>query len=441
VSADHPDAPADPSTGTARHHADHPDHRPAATRAGHTSHAVPGVPFDEGARWIAITPGNARRIIVTVFVAVVLLSVATWAFHAMGSFLFLLLLAWLLSIAMEPVVLWLSERGMKRGLATGLTMLGMLLLFAGLAELFGQVFVSQLSQLSSQLPAAITSAIDWVNSTFGTQFDIEQIQTALSLTPDKLGELAGKYGGGIIGIFGSVITFLFDALTILVFAYYFSADSPRLRQTIGSWLPQRYQRVFITVWTISVEKTGGYVVSKLVLASLSAVFHVAFFWFIDVPFWLPLGIFAGIVGQFIPTIGTYIGVALPALFAILDKPINAVWIAAFATVYQQLENYVFTPRISRRTMDVHPAVALGSVIAGAALFGPIGALIGIPIAAVALAIVDTFSKRHDLVPELAGLESGDDMDDDEVEGGEGDARHDEPDEGGGPVETRAARRS
>ena len=161
------------------------------------------------------------------------------------------------------------------------------------------------------------------------------------------------------------------------------------------------------MWTISVEKTGGYVVSKLVLASLSAVFHVAFFWFIDVPFWLPLGIFAGIVGQFIPTIGTYIGVALPALFALLDKPINALWIAVFATVYQQLENYVFTPRISRRTMDVHPAVALGSVIAGAALFGPIGALIGIPIAAVALAIVDTFSKRHELVPELASLEPDD----------------------------------
>jgi len=409
VSADHPSHASHPKHPS---HPNHPDHPSAATRARHTSHAVPGVPFDEEARWIAVTPGNARRIILMVVIAIVLLSVATWAFHAMGSFLFLLLLAWLLSIAMEPVVLWLSKRGMKRGLATGMTMLGMLLLFAGLAELFGQVFVSQLSQLGSQLPGAITSAIDWVNSTFGTQFDIEQIQKAVSLTPEKLGELAGKYGGGIIGVFGSVFTFLFDALTILVFAYYFSADSPRLRQTIGSWLPQRYQRVFITVWTISVEKTGGYVVSKLVLASLSAVFHVGFFWFINVPFWLPLGIFAGIVGQFIPTIGTYIGVALPALFALLDKPINAVWIAVFATVYQQLENYVFTPRISRRTMDVHPAVALGSVIAGAALFGPIGALIGIPIAAVALAIVDTFSKRHELVPELADLEA-DDEDDDE----------------------------
>lgn len=369
---------------------------------------MPGVPFDDEARWIAITPGNARRVTFTVLAAVVLLSVATWAFQAMSSFLFLLLLAWLVSIAMEPVVLWLSGRGMKRGLATGLTMLGLLLLFVGLGELFGQVFISQLSQLGTQLPGAVTSAINWVNSTFHTSFDLAQIQSALSLTPDKLGELAGKYGGGIVGIFGSLFTFIFDALTIGVFAYYLSADSPRLRQTIGSWLPQRYQRVFITVWTISVEKTGGYVVSKLVLASVSAVFHVAFFWLIDVPFWLPLGIFAGIVGQFIPTIGTYIGVALPALFALLDKPINALWIAVFATVYQQLENYVFTPRISRRTMDVHPAVALGSVIAGAALFGPIGALIGIPIAAVALAIIDTFSKRHELVPELASLEPVDD---------------------------------
>jgi predicted PurR-regulated permease PerM len=133
------------------------------------------------------------------------------------------------------------------------------------------------------------------------------------------------------------------------------------------------------------------------------VFHASFFWFVDVPFWLPLGIFAGIVGQFIPTIGTYIGVALPALFTLLANPLSALWIVIFATVYQQIENYVFTPRISQRTMDVHPAVALGAVIAGAAIWGPIGALIGIPIAAVALAILDTFSKRHELLPELADL--------------------------------------
>ena len=364
-------------------------------------------------QWISIPAANVRRIVFTVLASLVALWIAVWAFTATSSFLLLLLLAWLLSIAMEPAVLWLSRRGMRRGLATGLTMVSMLLVTIALAELFGQVFVSQLSQLGQQLPSAVTSALDWVNSTFNTTIDIAQIQSALELTPDKIGELAGKYGGGILGVFGSVLTFVFDALTILVFAYYFSADSPRLRQTIGSWLPQRYQHVFITVWTISVEKTGGYVVSKVLLATLSAFFHAAFFWFIDVPFWLPLGVFAGIVGQFIPTIGTYIGVVLPALFALIDKPINAVWIALFATVYQQLENYVFTPKISRRTMDVHPAVALGSVIAGAALFGAIGAIIGIPVAAVILAILDTFRQRHELVPELASLHQPDETEDED----------------------------
>jgi len=368
-----------------------------------------------------------RRIVLIVLIAIVALWVAIWAFSAMSSFLLLLLLAWLLSIAMEPLVLWLSRRGMRRGLATGLTMVAMLVSAAALAELFGQVFLSQLSQLGQQLPSAVTSALDWINSTFNTSFDIAQIQQALELTPDKLGELAGKYGGGILGVFGSVLTFVFDALTILVFAYYFSADSPRLRQTIGSWLPQRFQHVFITVWTISVEKTGGYVISKVLLATLSAFFHAAFFWFIDVPFWLPLGVFAGIVGQFIPTIGTYIGVVLPALFALLDKPINALWIALFATVYQQLENYVFTPKISRRTMDVHPAVALGSVIAGAALLGPIGALIGIPVAAVLMAILNTFRQRHELVPELASLQAQEE-DEDEDEDDEDEIDEDEVDD-------------
>jgi len=361
--------------------------------------------------WVAFNTASVRKTAFIVLALLVILSIGMWAFSALSSFLFILLLAWLVSIAMEPMVLALANRGMKRGLATGTIMLTGLVIFAVLAEIFGSVFYSQLSELGQQLPSTVTSLLNWVNTTFHTNFDITTITQSLQLTPEKLGQLAGTYGGGLLGIFGSLVTLIFDALTILVFAYYLSADSPRLRQTIGSWMAPRYQRVFVTVWRISVEKTGGYVISKLMLAGLSAFFHIIFFWAINVPFWLPLGLLAGIVGQFIPTIGTYIGVALPALFTLVETPINVLWIAIFATVYQQLENYVFTPRISRRTMDVHPAVALGSVIAGAALFGPIGALIGIPLAAVSLSIIDSFSARHALLPELASLEEAENKQD------------------------------
>ncbi|MEO8828003.1 AI-2E family transporter [Lapillicoccus sp.] len=370
-----------------------------------TDHAGVGRTDKDHPMWVSFTPSGIRRAGVIVLLLVVGLFVGMWAFTALSSFLFILLLAWLVSIGMEPVVLFMTNRGMKRGLATGLTMLVLFLIFAGMAEVFGAVFYAQVSQLGQSLPTTVSSALSWVNSTFHTTLDVSSIQNALQLTPEKIGQLLSSYGGGLLGVFGSIGVLIFDGLTILVFAYYFSADSPRLRQTIGSWLPQRYQRVFVTVWKISVEKTGGYVVSKLVLAGLSAIFHIAFFWLINVPFWLPLGLLAGILSQFIPTIGTYIGVALPALFALVSsQPLNVLWIAVFATIYQQVENYIFTPRVSRRTMNVHPAIALGSVIAGAALFGPIGALIGIPIAAVALSIIDTFSQRHELLPELASLQ-------------------------------------
>jgi predicted PurR-regulated permease PerM len=353
---------------------------------------------------VAFAPSTTRRTTVAVGIIVVLFMVAYWAFQSLSSFLFLLLLAWLLSIAMEPMVLFLNGRGVKRSLASGLTLLMLLVVLLGIGALFGQLLLAQIDALSKALPGVISSSLDWVNATFKTKIDVASVERSVNLTPDRIANLATNYGGGLLGVFGSLVAALFDGLTILVFAYYLSADSITLRQTIGSFLPPRHQPLLMTVWTISVEKTGGFVTSKVVLAAISAVAHGAFFWVIGVPFWLPLGIVAGVVGQFIPTIGTYVGVLLPSLFAATTKPVTVLYIVIFATIYQQIENYVLTPRISRRTMDIHPAVALAAVFIGAGLFGPIGAIIGIPVTAAALAIVDTFRHRYELNPELAALD-------------------------------------
>ena len=80
----------------------------------------------------------------------------------------------------------------------------------------------------------------------------------------------------------------------------------------------------MTVWDITVQKTGAFVVSRLLLAPLSAFFMSIFLWLIDVPYWLPLGLFTGVVSQFIPTIGTYLGIALPRLVAVFNDPLDVV---------------------------------------------------------------------------------------------------------------------
>ena len=76
------------------------------------------------------------------------------------------------------------------------------------------------------------------------------------------------------------------------------------------------------------------------------------------------------------------------------------WVVIFATVYQQIENYIFTPRISTATMAINSGVALASVFIGAALFGPIGAIIGIPVVAIVIAVIETYGRRYELDPVL-----------------------------------------
>ncbi len=176
-----------------------------------------------------------------------------------------------------------------------------------------------------------------------------------------------------------------------------SAEGPKLRDTVSRRFPPRQQRVIATVWTIAVQKTGGYVVSRLVLAALSALVTGVFLAILGVPYWLPLAIWTGLVSQFIPTIGTYLAILLPALIALAAQPTDAIWVVVFATVYQQIENYVIGPRVTALTVFIHPAVAFGAVIVGASLFGPLGGLVSIPVVAAIQAVIETYGHRYELV--------------------------------------------
>ena len=368
---------------------------PSPVRPAASSHGDPQVQL------IAFEPKRLRNsviLVIALFVAYLLLS---WLFDAVGHFLFILLLAFLWAIAMEPIVRRLAARGWKRGAATGLVMALLFLIGLIFSVVFGGLFAQQVNALLENLPSAVTSAVTWINATFHTALNPVDITAGLNITPGKIAEVAGSFAGGLLGLLGSVVGGIFDAVTVVVFAFYLSADNARMRRTIGSWLPAEQQKVFMTVWDIAVEKTGGFVISKVALATLSAIAHSVAFAIIGVPYWLPMGILAGVTSQFIPTIGTYIGILIPAVFSLADgQTIDVLWIIVFATLYQQIENYLLMPRISRWTMKLHPAVALASVFIGLAIFGPIGAIIGMPIMAAVLAVIETYGRRYELIPAL-----------------------------------------
>jgi predicted PurR-regulated permease PerM len=172
----------------------------------------------------------------------------------------------------------------------------------------------------------------------------------------------------------------------------------------------------VAVWDVTAQKTGGYVGARIVLAVINATTTAIVFVIIGMPSWLALAIWTGVVAQFVPTIGTYIAIALPVLVGLLsDNPWVGVIALAWGILYQQVENLTIEPRISARAVDVHPAVAFASVMLGAALFGVAGALLAIPVSAMLLALSQTYRKRYalheDLLP-AGGQVRGEDGDDD-----------------------------
>lgn len=317
-----------------------------------------------------------------------------------GSVLFTLLMAWFASLAMEPAVGRLATR-MPRGAATGLVILGVLLFAVVFMLAFGQLFVEQVAQLLEGLPNVIQGAIAFVNERTGSDYKVADILDSLNLDSAQVASYAATVVGGVLNILGSVVGGLFSMFTFGLFTFYFSADGPRLRRYIASLFPPRSQPVAVTVWDVTAQKTGGYVAARLVLAFINGASTAVVFLLIGMPSWLALGIWTGIVAQFVPTIGTYIAIALPVLVGLLsDRPILGVLALVWALLYQQVENLTIEPRISAKAVDVHPAFAFAAVMLGTALFGIAGALLAIPVGAMLISLGEIYRKRYELRPDL-----------------------------------------
>jgi predicted PurR-regulated permease PerM len=162
-------------------------------------------------------------------------------------------------------------------------------------------------------------------------------------------------------------------------------------------LPPDRQRNVLRAWEIAIDKTGGYLYSRAVLALASLIFHWIAFAVVGVPSPAALALWVAVVSQFVPVIGTYLAGLLPALIALAERPVSALWVLGLVAVYQQLENYLLAPRITAHTMQVHAAVAFGAVIAGAALLGPIGAVLALPVTATLTSLFSSYFERHEVV--------------------------------------------
>ncbi|MDF4253066.1 AI-2E family transporter [Streptomyces sp. WMMB303] len=321
--------------------------------------------------------------------------ILSWAFLRVLGLLLDVLIAFFLALAMEPAVAGLSRRGVRRGPATALVSVVLLAAAAGFFGALGSLFVEQVSRIVENLPRYVSDVLRWSNAHFHTDLDVDRLRSR-AIHSDWARGFLRSGARNVWGISATLLGGVFQLLTVALFTFYFAAEAPRLRVALCSVLPPARQAEVLRAWEIAVAKTGGYLYSRALMALISGGAHFVFLELLGVPYAAALAVWVGVVSQFVPTVGTYIGGALPLLIAFTVDPWTALWVLAFIVLYQQLENYVLQPRITARTVDIHPAVAFGSVVAGASLLGVVGALVAIPATATLQGFLGAYVKRYDV---------------------------------------------
>lgn len=330
--------------------------------------------------------------------ALAVVAAAAWLAWNLRNLLIMVFVSIFVAVAFEPPVHTLEKRGWRRGAATGVVFLAAFVLIVGFLWLLAPLFVGQIRQLIESTPDFVNAVVEFLRDELG--FEITDIDPEMA-GEDAIGYLqsvGGTLAGGVLGLTAGVIGFLVFATTVALFSFYMIAELPKLQRTVLSTMPESQQRRAMYIWNLAVESMGGYIYSRLILAVLSGALSAAFLSALGVRFALSLGIWVGVLSQFIPVVGTYLAAILPAVVALTFNDVTTmVWVVVFLVAYQQVENYLISPRITKRTMEIHPAISVAAILGGGALLGGLGVILALPMTGIIQAMISESRKRHDVI--------------------------------------------
>jgi predicted PurR-regulated permease PerM len=322
-----------------------------------------------------------RAVLRTVLI-VVAVALALYLIYLLRQPLTWLMISAFLAIAMSGPVNMLS-RVMKRGLAIAVAYLILILIPVAIGALLIPEIVSQAEDLANDVPGYAQDVTEFVqdNETLNglnEKYDFtSEIESAASDLPTRIGDAAGILSDIGIGIVNSI----FAGVTILILSIFMVGGGPRYREAFVRAQPlERRERVERALGHMG-NAIGNYVGGVLLQATIAAVLAFVVLSILGAPF---AGALALIIFFFdlIPVVGATIAAVIVAIVMLfVNFPVGLIIWVIWAIAYQQIENYVIQPRIQGRAVRVEPFVILVSVLFGATLFGVLGAILAIPVAA------------------------------------------------------------
>ena len=321
----------------------------------------------------------------TLYVTYLLRKPLTWIF-----------IAGFIAIALSGPVAFLQRR-IRRGFAVALVYLALILVPVLIMGALVPPVVEEGNNLAQSLPQYARDFSEFVQGDarlrqLEQDYDITgKLEEQAATLPGRLGDAAGVLSGIGVGVVNS----LFAAITILVLSVFMinsgrgwlDAWADRYPPERSEWFKRLYDRIGNTV--------GNYVAGALLQATVAGVLAWIVLSILGVPYALPLAVVVFLL-DLVPLVGATLGaivVGVVTLFS--DFPTDTIVWVIFSVIYQQVENTVIQPRIQARAVAVHPFVVLVSVLFGSTLFGVLGALLAIPVAAaIQISIREYYAFRN-----------------------------------------------
>ena len=300
----------------------------------------------------------------------------------------IILVALFLATGLNPAVEAIRRRGTSRTTAVAIIFVGVLLFVGLFLALVVPPLVKQSAHLINIAPSLLQDLkthpqIAALNDHYAF---IDTIQKKLaSITSD--GTLLISAFGGVIGVGKTVLSGTFTGLTILVLTLYFITSLPEATAIALKLVPgSRRPRVALLTDAI-IARVGAFVGSQILVSALASLFVTVLSLILGLPSPIAIGIIVFICGL-VPLIGHFLGCSVVTLIAATQSV--TIGIVAFVAyvLYVQVENYIVTPKIMKRTLAVPGAVTIVSALIGTSLLGLVGGLLAVPVAASIILILE-----------------------------------------------------
>src|SRR5581483_2803553 len=306
-----------------------------------------------------------------------------------------LLIALFLSLALNPAVEWLQERGIRRrSVASGLTFLLAIGIVTGLAFLFVPTLVDQVNAFANKVP-------DYIHDLTKGRGRLGFLETKYHIVERVKASVknggVSKFAigaGAAVSVTKSVLTAVVATLTIVFMTFFMLLEGPEWMERIYGLFPEREQPRWRRVGNDIYRTVGGYVTGNLLISLIAGITSGIVLWIVGVPYAAALGLLVAIL-DLIPLAGATIAAVVVVLVALAANGVTAaVIVAVFFLVYQQVENHILQPLVYGRTVQLSPLAVLVAVLIGAEIAGVLGALAAIPVAGTLQVLIVDFRRTR-----------------------------------------------